>query len=73
MRNVITPKEGAEIRGLWKEYQDATVRVLEIMRTEGTESSVARRKILAEDKKAGRAITRIKEIYGTGNVVGTKR
>jgi hypothetical protein len=63
MRTTITPDESQELQELWREYSEATGRVLEIMRTEGTEGNALSR-IVAEDRKAGCAIQRIKEIYG---------
>lgn len=58
----ITRQEAQELRGLWQQYRDATTRVLEIMRTEGTDGA-ALPKILAEDSKAGAALKRIQGIH----------
>ncbi len=58
----ITPEESKELERLWREYWTATERVLEIMRTEGTDGATVL-KIVIEDSKAGAAIKRIQEIY----------
>ena len=51
---------GEELR-LWADYYDATARVLEIMRTQGT-TTTAVAQIVAEEAKAAGALKRIKEI-----------
>lgn len=59
----ITPQEVGEAKRLWAEYFEASSLAMEIGRTEGgNEQTLAR--IFGADKRAGRAITRIKEIYG---------
>ena len=63
MRAPITWHDSEEVRQLWEDYQRATVFVLEIIRTDGT-NAVTLPKILKQDAKAGRAIERLKEIYG---------
>lgn len=55
--------EAAEERRLWADYYEAVVRVLEIIRREGTAGGALLR-IVEEDAIAGRAIARIKEIHG---------
>ena len=58
----ITHEEAKEVERLWHEYRAATERTLEIMSSEGTSPRVIP-KIVAEDSKACKAITRIQEIY----------
>jgi hypothetical protein len=58
----ITYEEAKEVERLWREYRTATERTLVIMSTEGTGPAVLP-KIVAEDSKACKAITRIQEIY----------
>ena len=65
MREVITPGEAAEERRLWADYYEATARVIEIMRAEGTGAAVLPR-IVEEDAKGAAAMKRIKEIRGIG-------
>ena len=62
-RAAVTPAEEAEERRLWADYYEATARVLEIMRAEGTSAATLLR-IAAEEEKAAGAIRRIKEIRG---------
>jgi hypothetical protein len=58
----ITHEEAKEVERLWREYRTATERTLEIMSSEGTSPRVIP-KIVAEDSRACKAITRIQEIY----------
>ena len=58
----ITHEEAKEVERLWHDYRTATERTLEIMSTEGTALRVLP-KIVAEDSRACKAITRIQEIY----------
>ena len=60
---LIGTEEASEELRLWADYYEATARVLEIMRTQGT-TVAAVAQIVAEDAKAAGAITRIKEIRG---------
>jgi hypothetical protein len=62
-RNPVSPQEAEELQRLWRSYADSTARVLDIMRTKGTDRR-ALPMILAEDAKAGAAIKRIEEIVG---------
>ena len=57
------PEQGAEERRLWADYYEATARVLELIRSEGTNGEVLLR-IVAEDEIAGLALARIKQILG---------
>jgi hypothetical protein len=59
----INTEEGGEELRLWADYYEATARVLEIMRTQGT-TTAAVAQIVAEEAKAAGAIKRIKEIRG---------
>ena len=63
MEFLISAEEGSEELRLWADYYEATARVLEIMRTQGTAAGVIAQ-ILAEEAKAAAAIRRIKEILG---------
>lgn len=65
MRATITSAETPEERRLWADYYEATARILEIMRAEGT-GGVALSRILTHQALANRAIARIKEIHGIG-------
>ena len=58
----ISHEEAKEVERLWHEYRAATERTLEIMNSEGTSPRVIP-KIVAEDSRACKAITRIQEIY----------
>jgi hypothetical protein len=60
---LISTEEGSEELRLWADYYEATARVLEIMRTQGT-TAAAVAHIFAEEAKAAGAIKRIKEIRG---------
>lgn len=60
---LINPEGSSEELRLWADYYEATARVLEIMRTQGT-TTAAVAQIVAEEGKAARAIKRIKEIRG---------
>jgi hypothetical protein len=59
----MTPDEAAEVRRLWADYYEASARVLEIMRAEGTRAAVLPQ-IAAEATKAEAALRRLKEIHG---------
>jgi hypothetical protein len=63
MRDSITPGEAAEELRLWADYYEATVRALDIIRSEGTTPTTLLR-IVAEDGRAAAAMKRIKEIRG---------
>ena len=63
MRLRISSEEAAEERRLWADYYEATARVLEIMRSAGTDGEAVPR-IVEEDAVASRALARIKEIRG---------
>lgn len=63
MRDSITPGEAAEELRLWADYYEATVRALDIIRSEGTTPATLLR-IAAEDARAAAAMKRIKEIRG---------
>ena len=60
-RTTITSEKAAELERLWREYAKAVERVLEIMRTRGTDGA-ALPLIIEQDAKAGRAMRRIKTI-----------
>lgn len=60
---LISPEEASEELRLWADYYEATARVLEIMRTQGTTASAVAQ-IVAEEAKAAGAIKRLKEIRG---------
>jgi hypothetical protein len=60
---LISPEGSSEELRLWADYYEATARVLEIMRTQGT-TTAAVAQIVAEEAKAAGAIKRIKEIRG---------
>jgi hypothetical protein len=60
---LISTEEDSEELRLWADYYEATARVLEIMRTQGT-TAAAVEQILAEEAKAARAFKKIKEIRG---------
>jgi len=63
MEFFINPDEANEELRLWADYYEATVRVLEIMRAQGT-TGAAVAQILAEDARAAAALERIKELRG---------
>jgi hypothetical protein len=60
---LIDPNAANEELRLWADYYEATARVLEIMRTQGT-TQAAFAQILAEDARAAVALQRIKELRG---------
>jgi len=63
-RSTITPQEDEELR-LLREYFDASKRAAEAMQTSDHPLDVAALKtVLEEDARAGKAMRRIKEIYG---------
>jgi len=62
VHSTLSEAEAAEERRLWADYYEAVVRVLEIIRREGTAGGALLR-IVEEDAIAGRAIARIKEIH----------
>ena len=53
--------DSAEERRLWADFYEATARVLEIMRSEGTSEAVLER-VAAEQARADKALARIREI-----------
>ena len=59
----IEADESAEERRLWADYYEAMVRVLELIRSEGTNGEVVTR-IVAQDEIAGEALARLKQIRG---------
>jgi hypothetical protein len=59
----INTEVASEELRLWADYYEATARVLEIMRTQGT-TAAALAQIAAEEAKAAGAMKRIKEIRG---------
>jgi hypothetical protein len=59
----LTPQEAEDVRQLLQEYQRAIAFVLEIMKAHRVDAA-SLPKILTQDAKAGRAIERIREIYG---------
>ena len=63
MALTLNERETAEERRLWADYYEATVRALEIIRSEGTDGDALSR-IAAEHEISHRAIERIKEIRG---------
>jgi hypothetical protein len=63
MRARITSQEAEEVRLLVQEYQRAIVFALETMRAHRIDAA-SLPKILTQDAKAGRAIQRIREIFG---------
>lgn len=56
-------EESTEERRLWADFYEATARVLELIRTEGTTADVIP-SIVAEHLNADRALARIKQIRG---------
>ncbi|MFZ0006829.1 MAG: hypothetical protein WAK94_01150 [Steroidobacteraceae bacterium] len=63
MRVEITSQEAAEERRLWADFYEATMRAVEIIRSEGTNGNAVKR-IVAEHTAASDAVARIKEIRG---------
>lgn len=63
MRLTIDTEQLAEERRLWADFYEATARVLELMRSEGTSGEVILR-IVAEHQTADRALARIRQIRG---------
>jgi len=59
----LTPQEAEDVRQLLLEYQRAIVFALEIMKTRRIDAATLP-KILSQDAKAGRAIERVREIFG---------
>ena len=63
---VISPAEADELEELHKEYAQATAACAEAIRlARGDLRGIHHRRMLDEDARAGRAIRRIREIYGT--------
>ena len=62
-----TPVEQAEELRLWADYYEATARIMEIMRAEGTSAATLPR-IVCEETRAAAAIKRIKEIRGLDGI-----
>ena len=63
IRREVSPVEQAEELRLWADYYEATARIMEIMRAEGTSTATLPR-IVSEETRAAAAIKRIKEIRG---------
>jgi hypothetical protein len=63
MEFLISAKEASEELRLWADYYEATARILEIMRSQGT-TTAAVAQILAEQVKAAGVLKRIKKIRG---------
>ena len=63
MRVEITSQEAAEERRLWADFYEATMRAVEIIRSEGTNGAAVKH-IVAEHAVASDAVARIKEIRG---------
>lgn len=62
MKNTITPEEGEEVKKLWEQYEQATMlagKAISLGKTDEWK---------AADSEAGKAIKRIKEIYGVAGV-----
>jgi FixJ family two-component response regulator len=59
----LTPQEEEDVRQLLQEYQRAIVFALEITKARRVDAA-SLPKILTQDAKAGRAIERIREIFG---------
>lgn len=66
-RRELTAAEQAEELRLWADYYEATARIMEIMRAEGTCTATLPR-IAAEEARAAAAIRRIKEIRGLDDI-----
>lgn len=66
-RREVTPVEQAEELRLWADYYEATARIMEIMRAEGTSAATLPR-IVSEETRAAAAIKRIKEIRGLDGI-----
>ena len=64
VESLINPDDGSEELRLWADYYEATMRVLEMIRTQGTKTPAAISQITAEDAKAAEAMRRIKAIRG---------
>jgi hypothetical protein len=67
IRREVTPVEQAEELRLWADYYEATARIMEIMRAEGTSAATLPR-IASEEARAAAAIKRIKEIRGLDEI-----
>jgi hypothetical protein len=67
IRRELTPVEQAEELRLWADYYEATARIMEIMRAEGTSAATLLR-IASEETRAAAAIKRIKEIRGLDGI-----
>lgn len=64
-RSTITPQEADEVRLLRAEYFDASKRAAEAMQTgDRPLDGAALMMVVEEDARAGKAMRRIKEIYG---------
>ena len=59
----LTPQEAEDVGQLLLEYQHAIVFALEIVKTRRIDAA-SLPKLLTQDAKAGRAIERIREIFG---------
>jgi hypothetical protein len=60
---ISTSEDAAEERRLWADFYEATARVLELMRSEGTGEAVVPQ-IAAEHAAADRALARLKQLRG---------
>ena len=67
IRRELTPVEQAEELRLWADYYEATARIMEIMRAEGTSAATLPR-IASEETRAAAAIKRIMEIRGLDGI-----
>jgi hypothetical protein len=65
-RVVITPKEGEELKRLYKEHAEAVAHAAEMLRVHGMES----RRFIEADKAAGAKWRRIREILGDADKHG---
>lgn len=64
-RTTITHEEAAEVKQLWAEYDAATRLALHALSMGGgSPGNPAYQDFLAQDARAGKAVKRIKEIYG---------
>lgn len=67
-RTAMTPEEAQEIRMLRAEYFDASKRAAEAMQTgEHAFDGTALQVLITADARAGKAMRRIKELYGVPN------
>jgi hypothetical protein len=62
-RTTITPQEAEELKELWAEYDDAILKAGAALGRYSIDPSAPER-AFREDKRAGKAIKRIRQIYG---------